>query len=255
MNLLKRLLFKIFGVKAYLSIISTLFFISYKLNLLKGKNEFYCHYFVKKLINEDDVVIDLGANLGYYSVIFSKLVGKNGNVHSIEPVQLFRSVLERNIKGKKNINIIPFAIGENENEKIKMGVPVSSSYFSHGRTHVLSDNEDCTMVFNATIKKPDSIFKDLSKLDYIKCDIEGYEIIAIPLFENLLTKFKPILQIEIGKENQDQLVAYLRGLNYNVFEVIGEKIHQLNGSTHNAFGDFIFIPSEKIENYDMLIAK
>jgi FkbM family methyltransferase len=241
------------GAKTYLMVISRLFFIAYYRGFLKGKKEFDCHYIVRKFIKEGDFVIDLGANVGYYSRIFSKLTGKKGKVFSIEPVELFRIILAKNICDCPNVEIIPYAIGTTDNEKVKMGVPATSAYFSHGRTHVLTTEEKCSMVFDATIIRPDTIFKNLIKLDYLKCDIEEYENIAIPLFKELLIKFKPILQIEIGEENRNQLFPFLNELGYSVFEVKGDKLISVSESGEKTYGDLIFINNQKINQYSGLI--
>jgi FkbM family methyltransferase len=253
MNFIKRIIFKLLGVKTYLKVISYLFFIAYYSRLLKGKKLFDCHYFAIKLIKKGDIVIDLGANLGYYSLIFSKLTGVNGKVYSIEPVELFRSVLSKNIRNRSNVEIIPYAIGNNDNERIKMGVPITSAYFSHGRTHVLSSEEECSMIFEAEVMRPDSIFKNLERLDYLKCDIEGYENIAIPLFKELLIKFKPILQIEIAEENRVKLFSFLSELDYSVFEVKGEKLIRVYKEDSKTNGDLIFIDNQKIDQFIGLI--
>jgi FkbM family methyltransferase len=253
MNFLKRIIFKILGVKAYLRVISSLFFVAYYCGFLKGKKNYDCHYIVRKLIKEGDVIIDLGANLGYYSRIFSKLTGKNGKVYSIEPVELFRTILSKNTRKQSNVEIIPYAIGTTDNEKIKMGVPAASGYFSHGRTHILSKEEECSMVFDATIMRPDTIFKNLKKLDYLKCDIEEYEHIAIPMFKELFVRFKPLLQIEIGDENRNELFLFLKGLDYSVFEVKGDRLRRVPDQNSKTFGDLIFINNQKVDQYDSLI--
>jgi FkbM family methyltransferase len=253
MNFIKRIIFKLLGVKAYLKVISRLFFIAYFNGLLKGRSTFDCHYMVRKLINEGDYVIDLGANLGYYSLIFSKIVGATGKVFSIEPVELFRTIFTGNTRNQKNIELIPYAIGNTDHEVIKMGVPVTSAYFSHGRTHVLSSDEICSMTFEAEVMRPGTIFSNLDKLNYLKCDIEGYENIAIPLFKELLAKFKPILQIEIAKENQSELIPFLKELDYAVFEVKGEQLFSVTDPAQSQ-GDLIFIDKRKIGKYVALLA-
>jgi FkbM family methyltransferase len=249
MNFIKRFIFKILGVKRYLRIVSRLFFISFFNGMLKGKKSFYCHYFTYKLINKGDYIIDLGANLGYYSLIFSKLTGNTGKVFSIEPVEMFREILIHNTRKQHNIEIIPFAIGPTDHEKIKMGVPASNAYFSHGRTHVLNNEEDCAMVFDAITMRPESLFGKLEKLDYIKCDIEGFESVAIPLFKEIIEKFFPILQIEIAAENLKELVPYLRNIGYSVFEVEGERLMPVKPEVNGATGDLIFIRKNQIGQY------
>jgi FkbM family methyltransferase len=253
MNFIKRIIFKLFGVKAYLRVISKIFFFTYFNGWLKGRQSFDCHYLVRKFINKGDYVIDLGANLGYYSLIFSKLVGETGRVFSIEPVELFRTIFALNTQNQKNIEMIPYAIGNTNNETIKMGVPATSAYFSHGRTHVLSSEENCTMTFDAIVMRPDAIFNNLEKLNYIKCDIEGYENIAIPLFKDILLKFKPVLQIEIAPENHAELIYFLKSLEYSVFQVKGEKLFKVIDPAQS-FGDLIFIDKRKIGHYVALLA-
>jgi FkbM family methyltransferase len=253
MNFIKRIIFKLLGVKTYLRVISRIFFLAYFNGWLKGRKVFDCHYMARKLINKGDYVIDLGANLGYYSLIFSRLVGENGKVFSIEPVELFREIFTKNTRKQKNIQLIPYAIGEVNNEIIKMGVPVTSSYFSHGRTHVLKSEENCAMTFEAEVMRPDTIFNNLEKLNYLKCDIEGYENIAIPLFKDILLKFKPVLQIEIDPENLSELMHFLKGLEYSAFQVKGEKLYAVTDPS-KTYGDLIFIDKRKIGHYVALLA-
>lgn len=50
----------------------------------------------RRLIKEGDTVLDVGANIGYYSVMFSKLVGETGKVFAFEPTKFFGTVLSRN---------------------------------------------------------------------------------------------------------------------------------------------------------------
>ena len=106
MGFFKWIIYKIFDEKIYLKIINRLFFISYYSGFLKVVKIYKIHYFVKKLIQEGDSVIDLGANLGFYSVIFSKLTGIKGKVYSIEPIEIFRTILSRNTRELSNVEII-----------------------------------------------------------------------------------------------------------------------------------------------------
>ena len=205
------------------------------------------------MIKNGDTVIDIGANLGYYSVIFSKLVGNSGKVYSVEPVQLYRRILENNTRSCKNVEIIPYALGETDEQKIKMGAPSEANYFSHGRTHVLDKNDECSMVFDATVMRPDTLFAHLNSLQYIKCDIEGYEGIAIPLFEKIFDRFQPIVQIEIAGENMASLTNFFKSKAYRVFTLKGERLKEVLSESQKTFGDFFFVPANKIEMFSRYI--
>ncbi len=253
MNFIKRLLFKILGIRRYLLVVSRMFFVFYNIKLIKGNKLFDCHYFVKKLIREGNVVIDVGANLGYYSVIFSKLVGSGGKVYCVEPVNLYRQILEKNTKQFSNVEILPYALGDDDNKQIKMGAPSKSNYFSHGRTHVLKNEDECSIVFDATVMRPESLFSHLTQLHYIKCDIEGYEGVAIPLFEKVIDNFHPIVQVEIASDNFDKLSNFFREKGYRKFYLKGERLIEFFKKTDEHFGDIFFLPSDNIDSFKHLM--
>ena len=86
MHSIKRRLFKWLGRERYLYLVSRLFFLAYRLGALRRDPEYECHYFVRNLIRPGNWVFDIGANLGYYSVLFSDLTGPYGKVFSVEQI-------------------------------------------------------------------------------------------------------------------------------------------------------------------------
>ena len=235
----------------YLSIVSRFFFIAYNTGYLKSNRIYYCHYFVKNLIKKGDKVIDIGANLGYYSVIFAKLVGDKGKVYAVEPVSFFRKVLTGNVSRYKNVEIVPYALGKFNNKKVKMGIPLSSGHLKHGRTHIIDElkKDDCLHVSEATMYTPSALFGNLKRLDYIKCDIEGFELEVIPEFSGIISRFHPIVQIETADDSHKLIFEMMINEGYKAFYVYSLKLLKIEKVTDYSYGDSIFIHASAIDRF------
>jgi len=255
--IIKKTLYKLLGVKNYLVVVSRLFFISYSLGLLKKNRTFDCHYFIKKLIKNGDHIIDIGANLGYYSRLFAKLAGPGGKVHCVEPVMLFRKILTINTIGFPNVTIIPYALGEEDNKSIEMGIPKSNKYLRHGLTRVLDKDENEIFEFTFTEKmfSPATIFRNLKHCDYIKCDVEGYEIHIIPHLGFLLEQFHPIIQIEIEPVNRKEISKFLAQFSYRPYYLNEGSLYPGAGNPEENFGDLFYVPKNRMNLVEPYLSK
>ena len=238
---LKRSLFKLLGPYKYYLLVSRLFFFLYDLGLLRIKEKFAYHYFVRKLVKSGDTVIDVGANMGYYTKIFAHKAGKKGHVYAVEPVSLYRKILERNIRDLSNVSIIPFALGSEEGKKVKMGIPEGSGFHRHGLTRVLENVADPgrELLFEETMHTPEYLFGKLERIDYIKCDVEGYEIYVIPLFYRIIEKHRPIIQIETSKESRAVITPMLVKIGYRAFHIENSALKSFDDRNKPA-GDIIY---------------
>lgn len=250
---IKSILIRLFGIKKYLKIISRTYFLLEKLNLLKFfGHELYDVFHLNKFVHEGAICIDIGANLGYYSIPLSRLCGKNGKVLAVEPVQIFVEVLKSNLSkfGCNNVSVYDFALGEKEGQHLTMGTPVIDGIFRHGFTKVLqNDGLEYADRYEVSVKNPNSIFGDLEKIDFIKCDVEGYEHHIIPLIYNLINKYKPVLLIEFGStENKRDISKHLIGLGYKVYSVSRTVINEVEnpGESASETFNFFFIPENKV---------
>ena len=254
---IKQALYKILGVRNYLIVVSRLFFISYSAGWLKKNKTFDCHYFIAKLIRKGDHVIDIGANLGYYSRLFAKLTGPTGKVLSVEPVSLFRKILKINTSEFNNTTIIPYALGEEDNKSIEMGIPKSNKYLRHGLTRVLDSNEKepFEFTFTETMFTPVTLFGKFERCDYIKCDVEGYEIHIIPQLEFLIRPFHPIIQIEIEPINRKSISDFLASLSYSAFYLRDELLFPVGGNQEETDGDLFFVPEIKMKLVEPYLGK
>jgi FkbM family methyltransferase len=216
---IRSILLKLFGLEGYLSIVSDAYLRITNFGFLK--NKYPELFFLKKIIKPGFVSIDIGANVGYYSTNISRLSGAKGKVYAIEPVPLFANVFKRNAHkfALNNITLYQTALGA-ENKKIEMGTPIIDGVFRHGLTHVLNVENDNTALetFEAEMKIPDELFTNITQLDFIKCDVEGYEIHLFPHLLNTIQKFKPLIQIEISTDSNRKIInSLLKPIGYKPF--------------------------------------
>jgi len=155
---------------------------------------------IKKEIKKGDVVLDLGANIGYYTLIFAKIVGKNGKIFAFEPDQTNFSLLKKNVEINryKNILLIRKAVID------RMGTAkLYLSDYNKG-SHSIFNLESRKKFIQVETIRLDDYFKNYNgKIDFIKMDIEGAEGLAIIGMQELLKRNK---NLKILTEfNQDLL--------------------------------------------------
>lgn len=241
-KLIKRTLFRTLGQENYLQFLNKGFYFAYSLGLLKNDKAYQYNYFVKHLINKGDCVLDLGANLGYFSKIFSKIVGSEGEVICIEPVRPFFRVLKKCIGNRRNVVLYNYALGT-ENKMIKMVVPKMDGYLRTGLAHVPTkeDLENQNQYeFNVEMVKGSELLQNLPHLNYIKCDIEGYEQFVLPDLKGIIEKHKPIIQLETWGEHRALVLQLLTQLGYIPFGLIDNKLTK-NIDIVQYPGDFLLV--------------
>ena len=238
---IKKILYTNLSCDNYLRILQRSYFFLYRFRLLKFNSKFAYHYHVKRLIHKGDTVIDIGANLGYYSILFAKWVGNEGKVYSVEPVSIYNKIFEERAKKYRNITLFPFALG-NEEKTVELVSVVSSGYLRTGLSHVYHPEKDANKSYGfklqASMKMASRLFEDISKINYIKMDIEGDEWMVLSDMKELIQKHKPVLQIEM---NDHRITNYLQQLGYVAYKLAGRKL--VKAEPEEALkGDYLFFP-------------
>jgi FkbM family methyltransferase len=144
---------------------------------------------VKKEIKKGDVILDIGANIGYYTLIFAKLVGQEGKVFAFEPEPDNFALLKKNVEtnGYKNVILVQKAVS-NKTEKTKLYLCEASA-----GDHRIYDSLDGRKSIEIEAIRLDDYFKGYDgKIDFIKMDIQGAEGRAIQGMPNLLDKNKTV---------------------------------------------------------------
>ena len=247
---LKRFLIKLLGIDLYLKIVSKIYFLLYRSNLLWiFGNTFQEIKYLRSTVKNGWYCIDIGANLGYVTIPLSHLCGSDGKVIAVEPVHTFVELLTNYVNkyGKGNVEILSYALGKNDNEKITMGTPLIHGIQRHGFTKIVESSSDFPYgsTYEVQMRNPMNLFKDIEQLDFLKCDVEGYEINIIPEMKELIKKFRPIILIEFGTiESRKTLSDLFNEIGYTANYVEGKELKTItyeqviNFPTNN----FILLP-------------
>ncbi len=164
--------------------------------LMDGVMEKYETELVRKMVKEGMVVVDIGANIGYYTLIAAKLVGKSGIVYAFEPEPTAYELLCKNIVVNGYTNVVPIQEAvSNKHGKIKFwvdkaGIAISSiakdNVLAFSKVPVDKVSEKPRFIEMETITL-DEFLKDLSdKVDFIKIDTQGAEGLIIDGAERVL---------------------------------------------------------------------
>jgi FkbM family methyltransferase len=249
---LKRILIKILGINSYLKLVSRIYFQLYRFHLLRifGKT-FQEIKYLQSVVKTGWHCIDIGANLGYVTVPLSQLCGNEGKVIAVEPVRPFVELLKTYVKkyGRNNVEILNYALGKDDNEKITMGTPVIHGIQRHGFTKVVESSSEFPYgsTYEVQMRNPMNLFKDIDRLDFLKCDVEGYELFIIPEMKELIVNFKPMILIEFGtNESRKILSKYFDKIEYCAYYVEGKGLKPITYENLITFAtnNFILLPKK-----------
>ena len=164
---------------------------------------------LQDFIKPGDWVVDIGANIGYYTKRFSELVGPQGRVISFEPIPATFSLLAANVQlfHNKNVTLINAAVSE-KLDLAGMSIPsFSTGLKNYYEAHIsTTKNRELSILMFSL----DSIF-DTKNISLIKIDTEGHEEFVLAGMNNLLKKHLPILIIETHSK---KIIKYLSSLGY-----------------------------------------
>ena len=176
-------------------------------------------------IQKGDIVLDVGANMGVFSLVASELVGNSGKVYAIEASNNNALLLKRNLalNGATNVTVINIALSNS----------VSTAYLAdpsgHGGDAMLSlSSSNSAGAEELTTNTWDNICTkyDISHISLIKVDIEGAELLFFQGAERFLRHCQPVIIMEcyegyLSKNNHCifQLLEFLRKFDYTFIEL------------------------------------
>ena len=178
------------------------------------------------------VFVDIGANIGYFSLLAANLIGPDGKVLAFEPYQYNVKLLYLNarINGFENIEINPCALAD------KRSLFAYDNMASNGVISELNADLDTllstTLVSSVTI---DEVLQNANRMDIIKIDVEGAEYLALSGGNKLLKRHRPIIYSEFAPPSL-QVVSKVSAETYLRLLLVDDNY---NISVLDTSGDFI----------------
>ncbi len=244
-NAVKILLHNVLGTRHYLSILSKTFLVLYAMGKKGGAwDELHA---LRPFIQPGDVCLDIGANLGYYTIPMAKYAGRTGKIIAVEPVHLFASIIRSNatLFGARNVEIFQFALGREDGTMVEMGTPVVDGVFHHGYTKIKSPNDaQYEASYSVRMRHPMALFGEMERLDFVKCDVEGYELNILLPMEPLFKRFFPAILVEcVTTEDRMKLHTFFRSLGYTAGKFQGQRFRSLKDEEMPTlpFSNFLYL--------------
>lgn len=165
---------------------------------------------IQRILKAGDVVVDIGANIGYYTRMVSRIVGVDGSVLAVEPMPTAFRILQMNCADLSNVTLFNLALNNQVGE--------ATFYVRrNGDTSSLSPDPNAKAV-QVKMTTLDDMLAKYSKVDFIKIDVEGFELEVLYGSQKVISKCKPIVYFEL-------LHGYAkeRGFSYEDFKVFFSK--------------------------------
>ncbi|MEP7169780.1 MAG: FkbM family methyltransferase [Bacteroidota bacterium] len=203
----------------------------------KNKQDAFEIELMKKLIKKGDHVLDIGANIGFYSGIMSNLVGENGKVYCFEPDELNFKYLSKNVNGKKNVELIKKAVAEDDGQ-----IQIYTSDVINVE-HTIYKPEHFDSTYSVEKTSVDNYVRQKFSVSFIKMDIQGAELKALEgmkqtLLGNkdvvLMTEVHPYFLLNCGTA-PNQIIEFIQSLQFSIFLIDSRSLKKLNDSDINNF--------------------
>ena len=178
--------------------------------------------YVEKYLIEDSVILDIGANIGTWSI---PLAIKNRKIYSFEPFDTSYYALCGNIFiNNKESLIYPRQCALTDNIDTKTSMMLPEQVNMGGCKLVESDNTNKNRYTLATL---DSF--QFERVDFIKLDVEGHELNVLKGGVNTILKYKPVILFECWDVNSHhwngiknvcvELMDYIKSLGYKITKI------------------------------------
>jgi FkbM family methyltransferase len=178
---------------------------------------------IADMVKPGMIAYDIGANIGYITLMLAQAVGVNGHVYAFEALDMNVKRLEKNLKIneiERQVTVILAAVAAHSGEaRFHVGPSIGMGKLEGSVGRKAITYRDSVIVKSITLD--DFIYLEGNrKPDIIKFDIEGGEVLAIQGMERILEELRPILLIELhGLEAAKEIWEKLMMFDYRFYKM------------------------------------
>ena len=217
--------------------------------------------FILRYLKPGMTFLDIGAHIGFYSLLASYMVGEKGYVHSFEPTKSIFSLLKENAAVRDNIVTNNSAVWSQNSDIPFNDYGIKYSAFNSTFVARLSEQDrqklfvEKTNTYTIQTVSIDSYVEQTGLLpDFVKIDAESAEYEILQGMCETLSEVKPILMLEVGDLGSDDaistsriLVEYLLDRGYQAFELKSGNIQLHSILRRYEYANLFFIHNSKTD--------
>jgi FkbM family methyltransferase len=221
--------------------------------------------FVERLLRPGMTVIDVGAHHGLYTLLASKRVGRKGRVIAFEPSPRECRRLKKHLRWNRcsNVLLMPYAVGEEPGETDFYLVEGSQDWCNSLRPPAVGE---ATKTVRVSVRRLDDALAelDVSRVDFIKLDVEGAELTVLyGVMRLLLRESRPAILAEVqdnrtlpwGYAARD-IIQFMVRMDYRWFAIAAKgALLPISCDQESYDANLVALPVERTEEFLSLLGQ
>lgn len=210
---------------------------------------------VARFIRPDEICLDIGAHAGSWTRPLSKLV-ERGHVYAFEALPYYAEVLKFTVTllGLKNVTVFNYAVIDHNNPVALIWRDNNGKRLT-GLTHVaglLEDTKEAITINSTTLDAFIASQNIRSPVAFVKCDVEGAELMVLRGAVNMIERFRPIFYLEVESRHcrrygykAANLFDFFGLQKYDAYTISGSDLSIVDKIVYSGQRDVLFVPTEK----------
>lgn len=176
-----------------------------------------------RLVKSEDIIFDIGANIGWYSIHLAKMY-KNATIYAFEPIPETFNQLKKNSELNRVNNIVFNNFALSDKTQILPFFYSPNVTGAASSLNIIGDDKMLELSCQSTTIDNYVIENKINKLDFIKCDVEGAELMVFKGGVKSIMKFKPVVFSEMLRKwaakfgyHPNDIIIFFKELGYNCY--------------------------------------